>query len=37
MAQLPRDDIFIPGDEIIVVFAGTKMRQIGYSDPAFVE
>jgi hypothetical protein len=35
--QLPRDDVFIPGDEIIVVFAGTKMRQMGYADPAFVD
>ncbi|MFG1673247.1 hypothetical protein [Micromonospora sp. NPDC049282] len=29
------DDVFIPGDEIVVVFAASKMRQIGYSDPTF--
>jgi hypothetical protein len=34
--QLPRDDVFIPGDEIMVVFAGSKMKQMGYTDAAFV-
>ncbi|GAA2391448.1 hypothetical protein [Dactylosporangium salmoneum] len=30
-------DVFIPGDEIVVVFAASKMRQMGYVDPTFAE
>ena len=28
--------VFIPGDEIMVVFSGTTMRGIGFTDPAFL-
>ena len=27
--------MFIPGDEIMVVFAADKMREMGYDDPNF--
>jgi hypothetical protein len=27
---------FIPGDEIMVVFAAERMREIGFTDPAFL-
>jgi hypothetical protein len=30
------ESVFIPGDEIMVVFASSKMRQMGYDDPRFV-
>ncbi len=29
------EDVFIPGDEIMVVFAAEKIRQMGYDDPSF--
>jgi hypothetical protein len=29
-------DVFIPGDEIMVVFSSGKMRSIGYTDAEFV-
>jgi hypothetical protein len=29
-------DVFIPGDEIMVVFSGDKMRSMGYTYPGFV-
>jgi hypothetical protein len=28
--------VFIPGDEIMVVFSGDKMRDMGFDDPAFL-
>lgn len=28
--------VFIPGDEIMVVFSGEKMRDMGFGDPAFL-
>jgi hypothetical protein len=28
--------VFIPGDEIMIVFSAAKMRQMGYDDPRFV-
>ncbi|MEV8511261.1 hypothetical protein [Dactylosporangium sp. NPDC051484] len=31
------DDVFIPGDEIVIVFAASKMRQMGYVDPTLAE
>jgi hypothetical protein len=35
--QLPAtDDVFIAGDEIMVVFTSSKMREMGYTDPAFL-
>jgi hypothetical protein len=30
------EDTFIPGDEIMIVFAEAKLRSMGYDDPAFV-
>lgn len=34
--QMPSmEDVFIPGDEIMVVFAAEKIRDIGYDDPSF--
>jgi hypothetical protein len=29
--------VFIPGDEIMVVFSGEKMRDMGFDDPAFLQ
>lgn len=29
------EDVFIPGDEIMVVFATEKIRDMGYDDPGF--
>ena len=29
------EDVFIPGDEIMVVFSASKIRAMGYDDPAF--
>jgi hypothetical protein len=29
--------VFIPGDEIMVVFSGEKMRDMGFGDPAFLQ
>lgn len=29
------EDVFIPGDEIMVVFATEKIRDMGYDDPRF--
>lgn len=29
--------VFIPGDEIMVVFSTDKMRDIGFDDPAFLQ
>lgn len=39
MPQFPEDPerVFIPGDEIVVVFTASKMRQMGYTDPKFTE
>ena len=28
--------VFIPGDEIMVVFSGDKMRDMGFDDPALL-
>jgi hypothetical protein len=28
--------VFIPGDEIMVVFESVKLRSMGYEDQAFV-
>jgi hypothetical protein len=28
--------VFIPGDEIMIVFSAAKMRDMGYDDPRFV-
>ncbi|GAA1567157.1 MULTISPECIES: hypothetical protein [Kribbella] len=28
--------VFIPGDEIMIVFSATKIRDMGYTDPRFV-
>ncbi|WP_432831651.1 hypothetical protein [Dactylosporangium sp. CA-092794] len=28
-------DAFIPGDAIVIVFAASKIRQMGYADPNF--
>jgi hypothetical protein len=28
--------VFIPGDEIMIVFSAVKMRDMGYDDPRFV-
>ena len=37
MPQLPDPRrVFIPGDEIMVVFSGEKMRDMGFDDPAFL-
>lgn len=34
--QLPSmADVFIPGDEIMVVFSAEKITQMGYDDPSF--
>jgi hypothetical protein len=30
------EGVFIPGDEIMVVFSAAKMRDMGYVDPRFV-
>jgi hypothetical protein len=30
------ESVFIPGDEIMVVFSAAKMRDMGYVDPRFV-
>ncbi|MEU8153980.1 hypothetical protein AB0B94_10000 [Micromonospora sp. NPDC048986] len=39
VAGMPRfpqvDDVFIPGDEIMIVFTAAKMRAMGYADPTF--
>jgi len=36
MPQLPDPRrVFVPGDEIMVVFSGEKMRDMGFADPAF--
>ncbi|MEU7917579.1 hypothetical protein [Micromonospora zamorensis] len=36
MARFPQmDDVFIPGDEIMIVFTAAKMRAMGYADPTF--
>jgi len=29
-------EVFVPGDEIMVVFAADRMRQIGFPDSEFV-
>jgi hypothetical protein len=29
--------VFIPGDEITVVFSHEKMRDMGFDDPAFLQ
>ncbi|GIE94522.1 hypothetical protein Ari01nite_19870 [Paractinoplanes rishiriensis] len=29
--------VFIPGDEIMVVFAADRMRDMGFDDPAFLQ
>ena len=29
------EEVLIPGDEIMVVFTGAKMRQMGYTDATF--
>ncbi|MCA2217659.1 hypothetical protein [Jidongwangia harbinensis] len=29
--------VFVPGDEIMVVFAADKMREMGFNDPAFLQ
>lgn len=29
--------VFIPGDEIMVVFSGDKMRDMGFDNPAFLQ
>jgi hypothetical protein len=35
--QLPAmESVFIPGDEIMVVFSAERMRSMGYVDPEFV-
>jgi hypothetical protein len=31
------ESVFIPGDEIVVVFTASKMRQMGYVDPTFTD
>jgi hypothetical protein len=37
MPQYPRvEQVFIPGDEIMIVFEGSKMTQMGYTDAVFV-
>lgn len=28
---------FIPGDEIMIVFAGIRMRRMGFTDPTFTD
>lgn len=36
--QFPDPDrVFTPGDEIVVVLAASKMRQMGYVDPMFAD
>jgi hypothetical protein len=30
------ETVFIPGDEIMIVFSAAKMRSMGYVDPRFV-
>jgi hypothetical protein len=30
------DKVFVPGDEIMVVFTGERMRQIGFPDSEFL-
>ncbi|WIM97292.1 hypothetical protein ACTOB_000799 [Actinoplanes oblitus] len=36
--QFPNpESVFIPGDEIVVVFTASKMRQMGYTDSKFIE
>ena len=30
------EGVFIPGDEIMIIFSAAKMRDIGYVDPRFV-
>ena len=38
MPEFPNPErAFIPGDEIMVVFTASKMRQLGYTDPSFTE
>ncbi|MGX4656556.1 hypothetical protein ACWCHM_23010 [Micromonospora sp. SCSIO 07396] len=41
MAGMPQflstENVFIPGDEIVVVFRTVRMRQVGYADPKFTE
>ncbi|ASW57441.1 hypothetical protein [Plantactinospora sp. KBS50] len=38
MPQFPEPErVFIPGDEIVVVFTPSKMRQMGFTDPTFTE
>jgi hypothetical protein len=29
--------VFIPGDEVMVVFSREKMRDMGFDDPAFLQ
>lgn len=29
--------VFIPGDEIMVVFSHEKMRDMGFADPAILQ
>lgn len=37
MPELPDPRrVFVPGDEIMVVFSGEKMRDMGFADPAFL-
>ena len=40
VAGIPREpvmrDVFMPGDEIIVVFTAERMRQIGFPDSGFL-
>ncbi|WP_370618401.1 hypothetical protein [Mumia sp. Pv 4-285] len=31
------EDTFIPGDEIMVVFASAKLQSMGYDDPGFID
>jgi hypothetical protein len=36
--QLPdMREVFVPGDEIMIVFTSERMRQIGFTDPSFTE
>ena len=30
------EDVFVPGDEIMVVFSAEKLRSSGFKDPSFV-
>ncbi|MFI0792906.1 hypothetical protein ACH4OY_09430 [Micromonospora rubida] len=37
MPQFPDPErVFIPADEIVVVFTASKIRQMGYTDPEFI-